>query len=125
FIQAGQSAKKTFTAALKPVEYHELLNKYEIFFLKNSKIFARYFRKHAPQRPAYLDYCQEQARRAGRPQAGVERQRNPGDRDKTNIQALKGRQTLKRLSHAHDAQFHPGSTIAERKAARLLVNVKF
>ncbi|MBQ9217118.1 MAG: hypothetical protein IJ160_02935, partial [Muribaculaceae bacterium] len=46
FIQAGQSAKKTFTAALKPVEYHELLNKYEIFFLKNSKIFVRYFRKH-------------------------------------------------------------------------------
>ncbi|MBR1474617.1 MAG: hypothetical protein IJ613_03460, partial [Muribaculaceae bacterium] len=50
FIQAGQSAKKTFTAALKPVEYHELLNKYEIFFLKNSKIFARYFRKHATGR---------------------------------------------------------------------------
>ncbi|MBQ9216730.1 MAG: hypothetical protein IJ160_00920, partial [Muribaculaceae bacterium] len=25
----------------------ELLNKYEIFFLKNSKIFVRYFRKHS------------------------------------------------------------------------------
>ena len=42
--------------------------------------------------PVTEQWTAQQARRADRTQAGVKRQRNPGDRDKTNKQALKGRQ---------------------------------